>query len=98
SVLSALEGIEVVAPKMHPMILPLTILILAGLFAIQKRGTEHIGKIFGPFMVLWFGFLAIMGIRGILMNPMVLKACMPPHAASLFLNYPKETFFTLSGV
>src|SRR5207248_11639584 len=77
SVLSAVEGLGVETSTLEPFILPLTLMILIGLFAIQSRGTEKIGRLFGPIMVVWFLVLAILGVRGILLAPRVLFALNP---------------------
>lgn len=84
SILSAVEGIQVVAPAMSDYVVPATILILLVLFAIQSHGTDAVGKLFGPIMVAWFATLAVLGIRNIGLHPEVLKA-LSPHYALLFL-------------
>ena len=77
SVLSALEGIKVYAPKTERLIVPLTVIILLGLFLAQRMGTAWIGKIFGPIMLLWFVVIALLGVRGILREPAILAAFDP---------------------
>src|SRR5580704_15761361 len=72
SVLSAIEGLEVDAPSLAPVVVPLTIVILVGLFVMQKQGTGFIGQIFGPVMLGWFAVLAALGIHGIVKAPAVL--------------------------
>ena len=84
SVLSAIEGLEVATDKLKPVVVPLTCVILVGLFAVQKRGTAGIGKVFGPIMVVWFLSLAVMGLVFISGNPAVLAALSPLHAARFF--------------
>jgi KUP system potassium uptake protein len=84
SILSAVEGLQVVAPALDQYVVPLTIGILVVLFAIQKHGTDAVGKLFGPIMTVWFTVLAVMGIRNIGLAPEVLKA-LSPHWAILFL-------------
>src|SRR6202048_3380735 len=77
SVLSAIEGLKVDAPSLTPMVVPLTIAILIGLFVMQKQGTGFIGRIFGPVMLGWFVVLAALGIHGIVKVPAVLAALSP---------------------
>ncbi|MBC7951153.1 MAG: potassium transporter Kup [Rhodospirillaceae bacterium] len=84
SILSAVEGLQVVAPAMEHWVVPATICILVVLFAIQSHGTAAVGVVFGPIMVGWFVVLAILGIRNIGLHPEVLKA-LSPHYALMFL-------------
>ena len=77
SVLSALEGLNVVTPALEPYIIPLTLLVLFGLFFFQRRGTASVGAKFGPVMVLWFSTLAILGLLSLVSNPVVLNAINP---------------------
>jgi KUP system potassium uptake protein len=86
SVLSAVEGLHLITPAFDPYVLPITIAILFGLFAIQHRGTADIGTVFGPVMLLWFATIATLGIAAILKQPQVLGAVSPHHAASFLLN------------
>lgn len=80
SVLSAVEGLYIVEPSLESWILPITIIILITLFAIQSYGSEKIGFIFGPIIVIWFITIAILGINQILVNPVVLNALNPIYA------------------
>ena len=82
SVLSALEGIKVFAPKLDHFVIPLTFAILVALFAIQRLGTAKIGRIFGPIMLVWFAVIALLGIGGILREPGILAAFNPALAVS----------------
>ena len=77
SVLSALEGLKVDAPALAPAVVPLTVVILIGLFAVQKKGAAFIGGIFGPIMLGWFLAIAALGIHGIAGAPSVLAALSP---------------------
>ncbi len=79
SVLSALEGLEVATPAFQPYIIPLTLLVLFGLFFFQKRGTASIGALFGPIMMLWFSTLAILGGYNLMASPGALKAFNPAY-------------------
>lgn len=84
SVLSAVEGIELAAPELHAFILPITIVILIGLFSIQRHGTARVGALFGPIMILWFLVLAALGVSNIIKHPEVLAAVSPHHAVRFF--------------
>ena len=98
SVLSAVEGLELAAPWLHPAIVPLTIAIIIVLFAVQSRGTEVVGRLFGPIMALWFIVLALLGIWNLGANPAVLLALDPGYAISLFFSHPWPAFVTLGAV
>jgi KUP system potassium uptake protein len=80
SVLSALEGLEIMAPGLKTYVLPLAVVILAGLFIAQPQGTARIGRAFGPIMALWFLIMAVLGLRGIAEHPSVLAAINPLYA------------------
>jgi KUP system potassium uptake protein len=96
SILSAVEGLQVVAPAMEEYVVPATIAILVVLFMIQKHGTDTVGKLFGPIMVGWFILLAVLGVRNIALAPQVLKA-LSPHYAMLFLVNDGWTGFLALG-
>jgi KUP system potassium uptake protein len=98
SVLSAIEGLEVATPFFKPYIIPITIMILVGLFMFQRRGTAGVGMVFGPITVVWFATLAALGIRGILMAPSVLWALNPVHAVTFFMNNGLPGFLVLGAV
>jgi KUP system potassium uptake protein len=98
TVLSAVEGLQVVAPALHSWVVPIAVGILVGLFLIQSRGTAKIGTVFGPLLLVWFGTLAILGVRGILMFPDVLAALNPWHAVQFFLDNGWVGFVALSSV
>src|SRR6266702_7428503 len=80
SVLSAIEGVQVAAPSVGSIVLPITAVILIGLFMIQRLGTGVVGRLFGPVMAVWFAVIAAWGIRGIVSNPSILKALSPTYA------------------
>jgi KUP system potassium uptake protein len=84
SVLSAVEGLEVGTSAAKPFVLPITCAVLVGLFVMQRHGTASIGKVFGPIMIVWFGTLALLGIREIGQNPHILHALNPIHAYGFF--------------
>src|SRR5918998_891868 len=86
SVLSAIEGLAVDAHQFEPYVVPITLAILVVLFAVQRMGTGWIGRIFGPFMLIWFAVLGLLGIRGILAAPEVLAAFSPAYAISYILS------------
>jgi KUP system potassium uptake protein len=98
SVLSAVEGIEIAAPSIHTWVLPITAIILIGLFSIQKRGTETVGRLFGPVMVVWFGTLAVLGTIQIFSEPTVLRALSPTWAVSFFVDNGGTGFLVLGSV
>jgi KUP system potassium uptake protein len=81
SVLSAVEGLKLDAPQLAPMVVPISVAILVGLFLVQRKGTAFIGNIFGPVMLLWFVAIGLLGLRGIMRAPGVLDAVSPHHAA-----------------
>nr|WP_269106737.1 potassium transporter Kup [Massilia sp. TS11] len=98
SVLSAIEGVEVAAPGMAHYVVPLTIIVLVALYAMQSRGTAGIGKWFGPIMVLWFAALAIMGLVNIVRYPGVLNAFNPLYALNFIAGHPGAAFLSLGAV
>jgi KUP system potassium uptake protein len=98
SVLSAVEGLEVATPAFKPYVIPITLGILAGLFAIQKQGTARVGLAFGPLMAAWFALLAALGILQIARNPSVLAAVWPGHAIAFLVAHPKLGFLSLGAV
>lgn len=98
SVLSAVEGLEVVAPAFKSYVIPITLVILFGLFAVQKRGTTGIGKFFGPITLLWFAVLALLGIAQIINNPVILWALSPHYAVRFMWENPGTTFIILGAV
>lgn len=98
SVLSAVEGISVATPHLEHMIVPVTIGIIIALFAIQKKGTGSVGRLFGPVTVLWFVCLAVMGVRSIVQTPAVLQALSPLHALRFAVDHPGTAFVLLSAV
>ena len=98
SVLSAVEGLNVVAPAFKSYILPISIVILCGLFWIQQYGTNLIGKLFGPVMCVWFAVIALLGIINIIREPAVLAAINPVYAADLVIRHPWESFLALGAI
>ena len=98
SVLSAVEGLAVAAPKLDHWVVPITIIIIVAVFAIQSLGTGKVGKLFGPVTVLWFVVLAYLGMRSIMATPEVLGALDPRHAIHLASSFPGLAFLTLGAV
>jgi KUP system potassium uptake protein len=98
SVLSALEGLEIAEPGLKAYVVPLAVLVLAGLFILQPQGTARIGRAFGPVMALWFLVMAILGINGIVQYPSVLTAVNPLHAIRYLATHGHTGFLVLGGV
>ncbi len=98
SVLSAVEGLELIAPDLEAVVIPVTAGILLALFSIQKRGTATVGLVFGPIMCAWFLVLAALGLVQILRYPTVLAAALPTHAIAFVLERPLTAFFALGTV
>ena len=98
SVLSAVEGLEVISPAFKKFVIPLTLVILFGLFAVQKRGTGGIGKFFGPITVVWFIVIAVLGLTHIATNPAILAALNPYYALRFMWLQPGTTFIILGAV
>ena len=97
SVLSAVEGLEVATPAFKPYVLPISLIILIVLFAMQRHGTAAMGNFFGPIMVLWFLTLGVLGVVSIAESPEVLRALGPWHAVSFFADHPLLGFFSLGA-
>jgi KUP system potassium uptake protein len=98
SVLSAVEGVQIAAPHAHVPVLPITVLVLIGLFLIQRHGTGSVGKVFGPVMLLWFAVLSVMGLRWIILEPRVLLAVDPSNAIRLLTQHQVGALAVLAGV
>jgi len=98
SVLSAVEGLEVVSPNFKKAVIPLTLVILLCLFAVQKRGTGGIGKFFGPITLVWFATIAVLGVYHIASNPSILLAINPYYAVTFMWDQPGTTFLILGAV
>src|ERR1700683_99337 len=98
SVLSAVEGVNVVTSALKPYVMPMAVGILIGLFAAQKLGTAKIGAAFGPIMLLWFSVIAILGLNGISHHPAVLGAVDPRYAIGFLAHRGGVGFLVLGGV
>ena len=98
SVLSAVEGLEVAAPALHRWIMPVTLVVLTALFMVQRHGTAHVGRFFGPITVLWFLVLAVLGLMHIVRNPAILVALNPGYAIEFLTAHPRIAFVALGSV
>jgi KUP system potassium uptake protein len=98
SVLSAVEGLKVATPLFEPYVIPISLVLLTGLFLMQSRGTAAVGRLFGPVMLVWFAVLALLGIWGIAQHPRILYAINPLHGITLLLHAPWRGFVMLGAV
>ncbi|NKJ21464.1 potassium transporter Kup [Dyella sp. SG609] len=99
SVLSAVEGMKVAVPDLPHWVVPVTsVVILFFLFALQRHGTERVGKLFGPVMVIWFIVIAGLGVQMIALNPHVLLALNPMYGVKFFMSHGMQAFIALGGV
>jgi KUP system potassium uptake protein len=98
SVLSAVEGLDVAAPDVSSLVVPIALVILAGLFAAQRYGAGALGLLFGPVMIVWFTALAVSGLRQVVEHPSILEALSPSHGVALFVDHPGIAFVALGSV
>jgi KUP system potassium uptake protein len=98
SVLSAVEGMEVIQPSLARLVVPATTVIIVALFALQHRGTGTVGRLFGPVMVVWFVAIGAVGVRSVAENPGVLRALSPRYAVGFLVNNVEVAFFALAAV
>jgi KUP system potassium uptake protein len=98
SVLSAVEGLEVATPLLRPYIIPITLVVITGLFLFQQLGTGRVARLFGPIMVLWFSILGVLGVLNIARQTSVLTAFNPYYAVQFFIENRWQGFFTLGAV
>jgi len=98
SVLSAVEGLGVIAPELESYVAPIAALIIVALFTIQRQGTSRVGALFGPVMIIWFSVIALLGIVEILNHPRVLIAVFPTYAITFIADFPLLAFFALGAV
>ncbi|SUB09620.1 potassium transporter Kup [Nocardia brasiliensis] len=98
SVLSAVEGVKVVQPELAELVVPTTVVIIVVLFAVQRRGTAAVGRLFGPVMIVWFGAIGACGIGGIAGHPEILKALSPTYALGFMAGHFGIAFFALAAV
>src|SRR5262249_11206062 len=97
SVLSAVEGLKVDAPGLAPVVVPITIAILVGLFLVQRKGTEFVGNMFGPVMLGWFVAIGLLGLLGIMQTPDVLAAISPYYAVAYLIHAGPGIAFAVLG-
>ena len=98
SVLSAVEGVKVVEPGLDELVVPLTAVIIVLLFAVQRRGTATVGRLFGPVMIAWFAAIGACGVAGIVAHPEILKALSPTYALSFLAGNFGVAFFALAAI
>ena len=98
SVLGAVEGLRVATPALEHWVVPISVVIITGLFFVQKRGTAGVGILFGPLTSIWFVCIALLGIRGIMMRPEVLQAVNPMHGLDFFIRNGAHGFTILAAV
>ncbi|HEX3284539.1 MAG TPA: potassium transporter Kup [Mycobacterium sp.] len=98
SVLSAIEGIEVVDPSFEQWVVPITVVIIVALFYVQRHGTATVGRAFGPVMVAWFLAIGACGVTGIVAHPEILKALSPTYALTFIVGHFEIAFFALTAV
>ncbi|MFZ7089289.1 potassium transporter Kup [Curtobacterium sp. RRHDQ10] len=98
SVLSAVEGLQVAAPSIGHLIVPIAAVILTGLFAVQRFGTARVGRLFGPVMLLWFVVIAIAGLGMVIPHPEVLQGLSPTYAIAFTVDHPGITFVAMGAV
>ncbi len=98
SVLSAVSGVEVISPSVAHLVVPITALILLGLFLMQRIGTGAVGKMFGPVMVVWFTVIGVLGIKGITTHPAILMALSPTYAVGFLAGHFTTAFYSLAAV
>ena len=98
SVLSAVEGLKVIDPDLKDFIVPITAVIIVGLFSVQSRGTAAVGRFFGPVMIVWFTAIGACGIYGIVDNPEILKALSPTYALAFIAGHFHIAFFALAAI
>ncbi len=98
SVLSAVEGLEIAEPRLTEFVLPVSVIVIIGLFAVQARGTGSVGRLFGPVMVVWFAAIGVLGAIEVGRNPTVLLALSPSYGVALALHYRFLAFVALGSV
>jgi KUP system potassium uptake protein len=98
SVLSAVEGLKIATPLLEPYVVPIALVLLVGLFVVQRRGTAAVGGLFGPVMLLWFVVLALLGIVNVVRQPQVLAALDPRYGVALVWQTPWRGFVTLGAI
>jgi KUP system potassium uptake protein len=98
SVLSAVEGLELVAPGLQAFVVPIALVLLVGLFAIQRFGTHRVGAIFGPIMLVWFAVIGVLGLLSVVQSPEVFASLSPTYAVNFMMSDPWTAFLALGSV
>jgi KUP system potassium uptake protein len=98
SVMSAVEGLEIAAPSLEHLVVPITIAVLTVLFAIQRFGTQAVGRLFGPVMVVWFAVLALSGLREVVTHPDILRGLSPHYGVEFFADHFSIAFIALGSI
>ncbi|WP_405573429.1 potassium transporter Kup [Streptomyces phaeochromogenes] len=98
SVLSAVEGLKVVEPSLDSAVVPITAVIIVGLFLVQRRGTAAVGRVFGPVMIVWFTAIGACGVAGIADHPDILRALSPTYALGFLFGHWGTAFFALAAI
>jgi len=98
SVLSAVEGLEVVNPGMKRYVIPITLVIIIALFTIQRYGTAAVGRLFGPIMLVWFSTLAVFGVMSVIQNPTILYAVNPAYAVAFVSEHTLQAYIVMGSV
>ncbi len=98
SVLSAVEGVKVVEPSIHALVVPVTIAVIVVLFSVQRFGTHRIGRVFGPVMVFWFAVIAVAGLGQVLAHPEIVKALLPSYGVEFFGRHFGTAFIALGSI
>ena len=98
SVLSAIEGVKVAAPALDELVVPITAVIIVGLFLLQRLGTGAVGRLFGPVMAVWFTAIGVIGVHGVTAHPAILKALSPSYALGFLFGHFTVAFFSLTAV
>jgi KUP system potassium uptake protein len=98
SVLSAVEGVEVAAPSVSGIVIPITVAIILVLFLLQRLGTGAVGRMFGPVMCVWFTVIAVLGVRGVVEHPVILEALSPSYAVGFLFGHFGTAFYSLTAV
>ncbi len=98
SVLSAVEGLKVINPDFGDFVVPITAVIIVGLFSVQRHGTAAVGRFFGPVMIAWFAAIGACGVSGIAGNPEILKALSPTYAVTFLAGHFHIAFFSLAAI
>ena len=98
SMLSAIEGLEVISPDLTPFVIPAALAVIAGLFLVQRHGTAAVGRAFGPIMAIWFFSIGGLGLVQIVLHPLVLGALNPYDGVTFIIRHPRISFIALGAV